>query len=209
MVLYRTDVSKIKERLARIPAEHYDEAYQSQHNAFIQGRESVLTTFKPGTKSFHLIFSGRDGHGVFQFPWYDEFSDLLEPLFAQLLGDEVNHITRAQFALMPAHTEIKPHVDTGGYSEEGHRIHFVIQSNPNVTFGVCDQTGKTGQGDCVTLNTDEGVVFELNNRLKHYVKNESDEDRIHLVVDVAEEPRERTLLRVGQVCRYEHGEIKC
>jgi len=111
---------------------------------------------------------------------------------------------RAQFALMPAHTEIKPHVDSGGYSTEGHRIHFVVQSNPDVSFGVCDSGS-----DCVRLNTDEGTVFELNNRLKHYVKNESDQDRIHLVVDVAEGPRERTKLRVGQRCDYTHGDIVC
>ena len=38
---------------------------------------------------------------------------------------------------MPAHTEIKVHADSGGYSSEGHRIHFVVQSNPDVHFQVC------------------------------------------------------------------------
>ncbi len=142
--------------------------------------------------------------GVFEFPWYARFSDLLEPLFDELLGDQSKNVMRAQFALMPAHTEIKPHVDSGAYSSEGHRIHFVVKSNPDVSFGVCDS-----ESDCVRLNTDEGTVFELNNRLKHFVKNESGQDRIHLVVDVAEGPRERTKLRVGQRCEYSHGDIVC
>ncbi len=161
LVLYRTDLTALRQRLASIPPEQYDATYQSEHNAWIGNRESVLERFKPGTKSFHLIFSGRDGHGVFEFPWYAKFADLLEPLLEDLLGDQASHIMRAQFALMPAHTEIKLHADSGGYSSEGHRIHFVVQSNRDVHFHVC-QAGD----DCIRLNTEEGVVFELNNRLK-------------------------------------------
>ena len=204
LMLYRKDLTLLKQRLEPITPEQYDAAYQLEHNAWIGGRDDVLTTFKPGTKSFHLIFSGRDGHGVYEFPWYDKFSDLLEPLFEELLGSQSQNIMRAQFALMPAHTEIKPHVDSGGYSSEGHRIHFVVQSNPLVSFSVCESSNER-----VRLNTEEGSVFELNNRLKHHVQNASDQDRIHLVVDVAESPRERTKLRVGQRCEYTHGTIVC
>jgi hypothetical protein len=200
----RKDLTALKQRLEAITIDQYDEAYQVKHNAWIGGREGVLTTFKPGTKSFHLIFSGRDGDGVFQFPWYDKFSDLLEPLLEELLGNQTENIMRAQFALMPAHTEIKPHVDSGGYSSRGHRIHFVVQSNPDVSFNVCES-----DDNCIRLNTEEGVVFELNNRLKHHVQNSSDQDRIHLVVDVAEEPRQRTKLKVGQRCEYTQGNIVC
>ena len=69
LVLYKADLSALRRRLASIPSEQYDAAYQTKHNAYIGNRESVLERFKPGTKSFHLIFSGRDGHGVFEFPW--------------------------------------------------------------------------------------------------------------------------------------------
>ena len=161
LILYRKDLSALKRRLAGIPPEQYDAAYQSEHNAWIGNREGVLEKFKPGTKSFHLIFSGRDGHGVFEFPWYGKFADLLQPLLEDLLGNQTDHIMRAQVALMPAHTEIKVHADSGGYSSEGHRIHFVVQSNPDVYFQVCQ-----AQQDCIRLNTEEGLVFELNNRLK-------------------------------------------
>jgi hypothetical protein len=161
LVLYKADLSALRRRLASIPSEQYDAAYQTEHNAYIGNRESVLERFKPGTKSFHLIFSGRDGHGVFEFPWYAKFADLLEPLLEDLLGEQTSHIMRAQFALMPAHTEIKMHADSGGYSSEGHRIHFVVQSNPDVHFQVCQH-----EDDCIRLNTEEGLVFELNNRLK-------------------------------------------
>ena len=50
----------------------------------------------------------------------------------QLLGKEdVSKIMRLQFAEMGPHSQIKRHVDTGGYAQLGHRIHIVVQSNPS------------------------------------------------------------------------------
>ena len=49
----------------------------------------------------------------------------------------------------------------------------------------------------------------LRSLIKHFVENKSDQDRIHLVVDVAETLRERTPLHVGQVCEYKGGNIVC
>jgi hypothetical protein len=50
----------------------------------------------------------------------------------QLLGKEdVGNIMRLQFAEMAPNSQIKRHIDTGGYAQLGHRIHIVIQSNPS------------------------------------------------------------------------------
>ena len=65
LVLYHKDLTELKRRLETITSDQYDEAYQSKHNAWIGGRSEVLSNFKPGTKSFHLIFSGRDGEGTY------------------------------------------------------------------------------------------------------------------------------------------------
>jgi hypothetical protein len=45
-------------------------------------------------------------------------------------------------------------------------------------------------------------VFELNNILPHRVSNEGASERIHLVIDVAEEPRAQTVLPAGSTCHY-------
>ena len=204
MILFHEDLSELKKAVLDMPSHYWEPEHQKKLNAFITGRDNQLAQFKPGTKAIHLIFSDRDAHNVFEFPWYREkFGHLVKPLLQKLLGKHYEYITRVQFALMPAQSEIKPHVDTGGYSKDGHRIHFVIASNPDVAFHVCD-------GDaCVKLHTEEGTVFELNNRLKHYVKNDGHEDRVHMVVDVAEEARPRHPLQVGQICRYSAGQIIC
>ena len=50
----------------------------------------------------------------------------------QLLGSEdLGNIMRLQFALMGPHSKIKRHVDSGGYSKLGHRIHVMVHSNPS------------------------------------------------------------------------------
>lgn len=204
MLLYKEDVSELKQALLQLPEDSWSPEVQKKENAFLEGREGNLNQFKPGTSAIHLIFSDRQGENVFEFPWYSQkFSNLVEPILRRLLGNDVQNIIRVQFAKMPAHSEIKPHVDSGGYSEKGHRIHVVIASNPDVTFKVCEQSS------CLKLHTEEGVVFELNNRLKHFVKNDGDEMRIHMVVDVSEHPQERTKLSRGQVCHYNHGNIVC
>jgi len=204
MILYHEDVSELKKAVLSMPSEYWEPEYQKKSNAYITGRDNQLAQFKPGTRTIHLIFSDRDAENVFEFPWYrDTFGHLVKPMLQKLLGKHYECITRVQFALMPRHSEIKPHVDSGGYSEDGHRIHFVIASNPGVSFNVCDKD------TCVKLQTEEGTVFELNNRLKHYVKNDGHEDRIHMVVDVAEEPRHRKRLEVGQLCHYSRGQVTC
>jgi hypothetical protein len=104
---------------------------------------------------------------------------------------------------MPPHSEIRNHFDKGEYSVDGHRIHVVVSTNPNVSFHVCQET------ECLALHVEQGLVFELNNRLKHNVVNGGDVQRVHLVVDVAEGPKERTEMRPGQVCKYVGRNIVC
>ena len=206
MLLYTEDLQQLKQAVLSMPDYYWDFEEQSKSNAFIQGREGQLNTFKPGTKAIHLIFSDRDAQDVFEFPWYREkFGTLVKPLLVKLLGKSYENIARVQFAYMPPHSEIKRHVDTGGYSEYGHRIHFVIASNPEVEFQVCE--GKASQ--CIKLYTKEGTVFELNNRLSHFVMNNGEEPRVHMVVDVAESPRTRIPLATGQMCTYKRGKIDC
>jgi hypothetical protein len=66
---------------------------------------------------------------------------------------------------------------------------------------------------CFRIAAEEGLVFELNNRVPHSVTNNGDSVRIHLVVDVSEEPRSRIPLNPGSVCQYmggrDSGGLRC
>jgi len=202
--LFRWSQVKLRDYLLGLPLSDWSEETARKSNAWLTGREGNLNQFKPGTYTIHLIFSDQKGANVYEFPWYKErFASFLEPLVQHLLGTDADNIIRMQFALMPGNTHIKRHVDKGGYSATGHRIHFVVASSPMVEFHVCEHDV------CVPIQVDEGLVFELNNRLEHFVNNNGSMSRIHLVIDVAESARKRTMLKKGQVCMYINGRIEC
>jgi hypothetical protein len=202
--LARLDVSELKRFVLSLPDADWEEAGQRASNAWLAGREGNLAAFKPGATTIHLVFSDQAGETVFEYPWLTaRFAPLLAPLLDDLLGADVRNIIRMQLARMPAGGSIKRHVDKGGYSAAGHRLHLVVASSPAVTFEVCER------GACLPLHVEEGLAFELNNRLEHSVRNGGAEPRVHLVVDVAEGPRARRRLKPGQVCLYVGGDIDC
>lgn len=203
LLLFKIDTSDLKELILSMPTQYWDAPHQKKYNVFLLGRSTNLEKFKPGTKAIHLIFSNQAGDEVYQFPWYDIFSSHLDPLLIHTLGADVSKIIRCQLTLMPAGAHIKPHVDKGGYSALGHRIHIVIASELGNSFHVCEHS------KCVALHVEEGMVFELNNRVQHHVSNNSTGPRVHVVVDVGEEKRVRTILPVGATCSYISGDIVC
>ena len=73
-----------------------------------------------------------------------------------------------------ANCEIPNHVDGGDYLDVVRRNHIPIITNSNVFF--CFDEEK--------INMKEGEIWEINNMKNHSVINNSDFDRIHLIIDV-------------------------
>jgi quercetin dioxygenase-like cupin family protein len=69
---------------------------------------------------------------------------------------------------------ISAHRDSGDYLEAVHRHHIAIVTNENVSFMVDDET----------INMREGEIWEINNNMIHEVENMSDQDRVHLLIDI-------------------------
>lgn len=87
-------------------------------------------------------------------------------------------IARALLTKLLPNGEIPPHRDRVAFIlEKGHRIHIPIITNDNVSFSVGDET----------KNLKEGHVYEINNGRTHSVKNESNEERVHLIIDLLDE----------------------
>jgi hypothetical protein len=85
-------------------------------------------------------------------------------------------IIRALLVTLLKNTEISEHIDgdTAESLRTAHRIHIPLKTNSNVLFTV----GKE------TINMKEGEMWEINNSNEiHGVKNNSDEDRVHLIID--------------------------
>ena len=83
-------------------------------------------------------------------------------------------IIRAILVLLKSNSKIDKHIDTGKSLSICHRVHVPIITNKNVLFDI----------DNEIKNLKEGEMWEINNSEKpHSVINNSNVDRIHLIVD--------------------------
>lgn len=99
------------------------------------------------------------------------FLDNIKPIYKSNFGN--GYFIRILFVKLKSNTNILPHIDAGHSLELCKRTHIPIITNPNVTFTI----------DGETKHLKEGEIWEINNTKEHSVDNNSDEDRIHLLID--------------------------
>lgn len=100
-----------------------------------------------------------------------EFFDNLEKILQNRFG--TGYPVRIVFTKLPRYSEIKRHRDLTPSFVANRRFHVPIKTNKDVIFGVHDKV----------IHMEEGGVYQINNFKEHFVKNNSNEDRIHLIVD--------------------------
>lgn len=83
-------------------------------------------------------------------------------------------VIRSELVKMFANSQIKKHVDGGNSLYTGRRIHIPIITNKDVFFTVLNNK----------INMIESNAYEINNAMPHAVENNSNFDRIHLIIDV-------------------------
>lgn len=83
-------------------------------------------------------------------------------------------IGRCLYTILPAGKKINDHVDRDHtILIHGHRLHIPIITNELVKFMV----------NYEYKYLEKGYIYEINNALVHGVENNSNEDRIHLIID--------------------------
>ncbi len=107
---------------------------------------------------------------------YEDFEPLLKPIM-DLIQREYQYqqpvVRKAMFAKLRAGGEIIPHVDGAVALRMVHRIHIPIVTNERVHFYI----------DNTDFPMKAGEVIEFDNTREHAVKNDSADDRIHLIID--------------------------
>jgi hypothetical protein len=83
-------------------------------------------------------------------------------------------IIRAELITMNSNSRIRTHRDRGDILFLARRIHIPIKTNKNVIFKVNEDS----------LNMKASNIYEINNFKYHSVINNSEENRIHLIIDV-------------------------
>lgn len=108
------------------------------------------------------------------FPAYEIYKPILDE-YLELLSDHYEWIDYIAILtkLLPR-SKIRRHRDAGKWLKVAHRIHMPVATNPDVMFSVCG----------TEINMKRGVFYEINNVLPHRAVNGSDEDRIHLIIDL-------------------------
>ncbi len=125
---------------------------------------------------FRFIDSLRDWRGAHDCPAWARWRDLLEPVLSQAVRDygyARGVFPRVMLARMPPGGVIHPHVDANPAAKWPHKIHVPLTTNP----GVVSFFGGEEHG------FPEGEAVEVNNLGPHWVRNDGDADRIHLIFE--------------------------
>lgn len=120
-------------------------------------------------------------------PMLGRFAEALRPFFALIANYYENspeifakfgkpvqgYFVRISLAKLLPGGHISHHQDKNFSLCHSHRVHIPIITNDKVAFNVGQET----------VNLKEGEVVEINNRRMHAVTNNSDLDRVHLILD--------------------------
>ena len=100
--------------------------------------------------------------------------ELLEPIIKDI--EKIHNGVRANVLLikLKAKENIPMHEDSGDYLMLSRRNHIPIITTGDVVFGVGSERVKMQQGEC----------WEINNYRLHWVDNDSEIDRVHLLIDI-------------------------
>lgn len=123
-----------------------------------------------------FIDSGRDWRASHDRPAWPQWRTLLEPVMAQAVRDygyARGVFPRVMFARMSPGGVIHPHIDANPAAKWPHKIHVPLSTNPGVVsfFGGAERYFPAGE------------AVEVDNLGPHWVRNEGDTDRVHLIFE--------------------------
>ena len=138
-----------------------------------------------------LVFADDFLNSVYELPWWHIRTDIQEAIqpILECLQVPPQRIVRLLLASLPPGTTIPLHHDSGAWVWQTHRVHVpvVVEHPDDILFRV----GKTD--DCLErIDCSPGHVFEMNNQCRHAVSNCSEDYRVHLILDYADEPNSNT-----------------
>ena len=125
---------------------------------------------------FRFIDSGRDWRASHDRPAWPEWRALLEPVMAAAVRDygyARGVFPRVMLARIRPGGVIHPHIDANPAAKWPHKIHVPLSTNPAVVsfFGSEEHHFPVGE------------AVEVDNLGPHWVRNDGDTDRVHLIFE--------------------------
>lgn len=163
------DITTLKTAVLAIP-----EAVWDAENAAKPNRFEVLDATQHIV--FRFIDSPRDWRGSHDRAAWPHWRGVLEPVLAQAVRDYgyVRGVfPRVMLARMRPGGVIHPHIDANPAAKWPHKVHVPIKTHPDVVSFFGNEA----------RYLPPGVAVEVNNLGPHWVRNDSDTDRIHLIFE--------------------------
>jgi len=167
--LGKADVGALIKRVKDIPESLWKSENEGKPNQFgeLNDTSHILLRFiKDNGNAFDFY-----DHPVL----WDEWNDVLLPIMEQAakrLGYKNFRFPRVMFAMLTAGGEISFHTDDR-CSYYIHKIHVPLITNSETTFHVGEQARHLPVGE----------IMEVNNKRRHAVKNDGEQDRIHFIFE--------------------------
>jgi hypothetical protein len=98
----------------------------------------------------------------------------LDDIVIQLESLANGKMIRAEFINMKPRSRVRTHKDRSDILYVSRRFHIPIKTNDHVIF----------RSGTESRNLKPGILYELNNINYHSVRNDSNENRIHLIIDI-------------------------
>ncbi len=159
------DVKPIIKKLAQIPEDAWGQSDREHQFEVHQQTQALLLIYDDDFRHYNPTYLDN----------YSQFEDELKPLL-DFIAENYQHdgfVVRLIFARLQAHGTIPRHADREYSLLKCHRIHVPIISNDDVFFTVGGEQKVMRPGE----------MWEINNATFHAVDNQSDEDRIHMIID--------------------------
>lgn len=170
--LFEFDISNIKEKVLKIdPVEWIKEIKRQEYFVEHDKTESIILFSEPENNDDPLYGKEQILNKELMLLFKEDFKDL----FVQIKSHFFNsgRVGRILLTKLKPNGEIPPHQDHGPHLENCKRLHLPLKTNSDVNFMV----------DNKNYHFKEGTVYEFDNTRLHSVSNNSNEERIHLIVD--------------------------
>jgi hypothetical protein len=113
--------------------------------------------------------------GAYDYPVMDTLADVLVPVLRPLLTDalQVEELGRVLIVKLKPGGVVTPHIDEGTYADHYARFHVAVTGNEQATLTAGPNTQHFAPGE----------AWWFDHKVTHSARNDSDTDRIHIIID--------------------------
>lgn len=166
------DIGALRDDVLAIPEDMWQRENATKPNRFVEFDTTTHIVFR-FVNSFN---DWRFSHDRPLWPaWKDRLLPLMEKVVARY-GYARGMYPRVMLARLAPGGVISEHTDNGPAARGPHKIHVPLLTNPGVQFYI----------EPNTYHLEAGQAYEVNNLVRHAVRNDGETPRIHLIFEYCE-----------------------